>query len=164
MSRTPHKNYNRSFPSSSQAFASSPPSSSFSGVYSNPPSSSKRKAPEIINIPSDDDFPSPSTPSSATQKRKKVANPAIPGSSTQLDIEYDDDAGAHEVIDLSQDDENEYLEHYGYCDTKVVGVRYYQGIATVGEQVLLKREPRNQVSLLIPANHSSYWLTDLSPV
>lgn len=33
-------------------------------------------------------------------------------------------------------------------DGKVVGIQYYRGMATAGEVVLLKREPRNPVSVV----------------
>lgn len=101
----------------------------------------KRKAPAYITIPDDDETPSTSHP---PPKRTRPSTTTT----TQRDDDYDDDAGAHDVIDLSQDSNNEYgedWEHYGHIDGKVVGVRYYSGIATVGEQVLLKREPGNQV-------------------
>lgn len=34
--------------------------------------------------------------------------------------------------------------HSGNLETKIVGVRFYNGIATPGEHVILKREPQNQ--------------------
>lgn len=34
-------------------------------------------------------------------------------------------------------------EFYGSLDDKIVGVRYYNGVATVGEYVILRREPSN---------------------
>lgn len=145
MSRPP---YNYGGPSSNP-YAFSPPSSSSSRPTHPTSSSGKRKAPAYIEIPSDDGAPSSSIPTSK-RKRPSTGHTAIPGPSTQLDLDYEDDAGAHDVIDLSQDDDREYgedWEHYGHIDGKVVGVRYYNGIATVGEQVLLKREPTNQVCL-----------------
>lgn len=36
------------------------------------------------------------------------------------------------------------LRHSGNLETKIVGVRFYNGIATPGEHVILKREPQNQ--------------------
>ncbi|KAK4191938.1 putative SWI/SNF-related matrix-associated actin-dependent regulator of chromatin subfamily A member 3-like 1 [Podospora australis] len=44
--------------------------------------------------------------------------------------------------DLSQSDD-EQLELYGSFDGKIVGVRYYNGVATMGEVVICKREPSN---------------------
>lgn len=140
-------------PSSSRPIdASSPPSSrstyaSSRAIY--PPSvSTKRKTPAYIEIPDDDDDDAP-TSSIPIPKRNK--RPSNPGASAQLNYDSDDDAGAHDVIDLSQDTEGEFgedWEHYGHMLTKVVGVQYYTGIATVGEQVLLMREPRNKASSL----------------
>ncbi|KAK3503055.1 DNA repair and recombination protein RAD5B [Neurospora crassa] len=62
--------------------------------------------------------------------------------STQPDIlESDDEA---EVIDLTQADPGPVLEFYGHFDGKIVGVRYYNGVASPGEVVVCKREPQNQ--------------------
>ena len=52
-------------------------------------------------------------------------------------------------IGSSQDfDDNVYqsLTLYGRIMTKIVGIRYYNGHATMGEHVLVRREPTNQVS------------------
>ncbi|KAJ4300622.1 hypothetical protein N0V88_003306 [Collariella sp. IMI 366227] len=46
--------------------------------------------------------------------------------------------------DLTQRDDDPQLELYGSFDGKVVGVRYYNGMATAGEVVVCKREPSNQ--------------------
>ncbi|KAK1831796.1 putative SWI/SNF-related matrix-associated actin-dependent regulator of chromatin subfamily A member 3-like 1 [Podospora conica] len=54
---------------------------------------------------------------------------------------YEEDE--HEVIDLTQAVERDEREFYGTLDGKIVGVRYYQGVATPGEVVLLRREPSN---------------------
>ncbi|KAK0746699.1 RAD5-like protein [Schizothecium vesticola] len=55
---------------------------------------------------------------------------------------YEEDE--HEVIEnLTQAVEREEREFYGTLDGKIVGVRYYKGVATPGEVVLLKREPSN---------------------
>ncbi|KAK4175876.1 putative DNA repair and recombination protein RAD5B [Triangularia setosa] len=48
-----------------------------------------------------------------------------------------------ELIDLTQSEE-EPLELYGGFESKIVGVRYYNGVVTVGEVVVSKREPSNQ--------------------
>ncbi|KAI9051666.1 hypothetical protein LZ554_004708 [Drepanopeziza brunnea f. sp. 'monogermtubi'] len=49
-----------------------------------------------------------------------------------------------EIIDLSQDvDEGNGWTVVGAINGKIVGVRYYNGYATVGEQVMVKREPGN---------------------
>ncbi|KAI0132209.1 helicase-like protein [Xylariales sp. AK1849] len=49
-----------------------------------------------------------------------------------------------EVIDLTQEDEGSSLDLYGTLDNKIVGVRYYSGVATPHELVSCRREPTNQ--------------------
>ncbi|KAL2129672.1 hypothetical protein VTI74DRAFT_7451 [Chaetomium olivicolor] len=46
--------------------------------------------------------------------------------------------------DLIQSDNGPQFELYGSFDGKIVGVRYYNGMATAGEVVVCKREPFNQ--------------------
>lgn len=58
-----------------------------------------------------------------------------------------DDTFAHdepEVLDLTQPDDEPALALYGTIDNKIVGCRYYDGIVSVGEVVVLRREPSNQ--------------------
>ena len=51
----------------------------------------------------------------------------------------------NEVLVLSQDvDEGFGWTCLGAIDGKIVGIRYYAGMATPGEQVMICREPRNQ--------------------
>jgi len=38
---------------------------------------------------------------------------------------------------------------FGCMNTKVVGIRYYSGVATMGERVIVLREPDNKVSTCI---------------
>ncbi|KAJ9257883.1 hypothetical protein DTO207G8_1660 [Paecilomyces variotii] len=69
----------------------------------------------------------------------------LPLSQASLEDE-DDDAGAVELIPGSQGFEDATYSEYQLYDnlpTKIVGVRYYRGQATVGEHVILKREPGN---------------------
>ncbi|KAL2852930.1 SNF2 family N-terminal domain-containing protein [Aspergillus pseudoustus] len=58
----------------------------------------------------------------------------------------EEDAGAADLITSTQDvgDSDSTQLHYGDLNTKIVGVRYYRGQATIGEHVVLKREPHNQ--------------------
>ncbi|GFF87517.1 putative SWI/SNF-related matrix-associated actin-dependent regulator of chromatin subfamily A member 3-like 1 [Aspergillus lentulus] len=65
-------------------------------------------------------------------------------SSQAIILNEEDDAEAEDLIQGSQDDSS-YVSfmHYGSLRTKIVGVRYYNGYATVGEHVLLHREPNN---------------------
>ena len=49
-------------------------------------------------------------------------------------------------IDLTLDDDDDNYDNYelyGILNTKIVGIRFYTGRATVGEYVVVKREPRN---------------------
>ncbi|KKA21876.1 hypothetical protein T310_4040 [Rasamsonia emersonii CBS 393.64] len=65
---------------------------------------------------------------------------------SQISLLDEDDAGAIDLIQGSQDfDDAAYSNYELYDDlhTKIVGVRYYQGHATLGEHVILKREPGN---------------------
>lgn len=51
-----------------------------------------------------------------------------------------------QIIDSTQaqrDDDSEHLEPYSVLNGRCVGVRYYNGIATMGEHVLFRREPTN---------------------
>jgi len=49
-----------------------------------------------------------------------------------------------EIFDLSQDaDEGNGWVCVGAIDGKIVGIRYYNGVATMGEQVMVQREPGN---------------------
>ncbi|KAF8460516.1 SNF2 family N-terminal domain-containing protein [Kalaharituber pfeilii] len=59
------------------------------------------------------------------------------------ELSEDDDALALEVVDLTQGTDKEDLAFLGTLPLNVVGVRYYNGITTPGEQVLLEREPSN---------------------
>ncbi|KUI54814.1 hypothetical protein VP1G_02180 [Cytospora mali] len=52
--------------------------------------------------------------------------------------------GNEEPEDLTQADDGPVLELYGTMDNKIVGCRYYNGIVSPGEVVVLRREPNNQ--------------------
>ncbi len=58
----------------------------------------------------------------------------------------DEDEGRGEIDLMQDDDDDVYVNYeiYGILNTKIVGVRFYTGRATVGEYVVVKREPRNQ--------------------
>jgi len=50
----------------------------------------------------------------------------------------------NDIIDLSQDpDEGSGWVCLGAIDGRIVGIRYYDGYATPGEQVMIRREPGN---------------------
>lgn len=48
-----------------------------------------------------------------------------------------------EALDLTQADDGPALQLYGTIDHKIVGCRYYDGIVSPGELVVLRREPSN---------------------
>ncbi|KAH8808943.1 SNF2 family N-terminal domain-containing protein [Xylogone sp. PMI_703] len=55
------------------------------------------------------------------------------------------DNDENEIVDLSQAiDDGLAWVCIGAIDAKIVGIRYYNGYATMGESVLLRREPQNQ--------------------
>ncbi|KAL4980203.1 SNF2 family N-terminal domain-containing protein [Aspergillus desertorum] len=71
--------------------------------------------------------------------------PVSQASQASLEEDEDDTAAADlfhdsQVIEVSSDTAQ---LHYGDLNTKIVGVRYYRGTATIGEHVVLKREPHN---------------------
>lgn len=58
---------------------------------------------------------------------------------------------ADSEVFTSQDfDDNAYqaLMLYGHVQTKIVGIQYYRGCATMGECIVIRREPTNPVHLL----------------
>ena len=62
-----------------------------------------------------------------------------------IDSDDDDDA-SQEVPDSTQAyNEQQYsYSLYGTLNNKIVGCRYYDGYATVGEMVICRREPQNR--------------------
>ncbi|CZT42223.1 related to helicase-like transcription factor [Rhynchosporium secalis] len=75
-----------------------------------------------------------STPSSQPRARQSLSRDAWVG-------EVDED---EEIMDFSQEaEEGHGWVCIGAIDGKIVGVRYYNGYATVGEQVMVKRESGN---------------------
>lgn len=55
-----------------------------------------------------------------------------------------EDGEESDIIDLSQDIEEGFgWVCLGAIDGKIVGIRYYSGFATPGEQVMIRREPGN---------------------
>lgn len=48
-----------------------------------------------------------------------------------------------DIVDLTQTDDGPTLGLYGTINNKIVGVRYYNGIVSPGEVVVLRREPSN---------------------
>ncbi|KAK8011253.1 hypothetical protein PG990_010218 [Apiospora arundinis] len=76
-------------------------------------------------------LPANTQPSSSSQSRPPPASQSVYGEE-------------EDPIDLTQDDSQSSLELYGSLENKIVGVRYYNGVATPHELVVLRREAHNQ--------------------
>ena len=112
----------------------------------------KRKV-EVLDLTGSDDEV---TYISQSRKVSKSNNDASPSGQPQRNDsgsfsqaqrdEWDEDGDEDEVIVMSQDGSagvGETFELYGTLETKIVGVRYYNGHATLGEHVLVRREATN---------------------
>ena len=107
----------------------------------------KRRAVEVLDLTgSDDEQPT----ISQSRKIQRTEGISIPPSQAQR-IQWGEDdteANADELLASTQDDgysgADDMLELYGTLFTKIVGVQYYRGHATVGEHVIVRRQPDNQ--------------------
>lgn len=107
------------------------------------PLNGKRKAVAIDPTVSDDE--------SSTLQPRKVARQEPPNGFTQSQRdgwtnERTEEDRADDILILSQDDSdntNQNYELYGTLNTKVVGIQYYTGHATIREHVIVRREPSN---------------------
>ncbi|KAL2426460.1 Helicase-like transcription factor [Exophiala dermatitidis] len=161
--------YSRYEPSRSKAAKTSSSSSSSSQNQNNhgygsaplptPPPSSQARASHGGPYPNSQSQSSPSsdyyrsqptlTPASKAE-RERWALPT-PGSATTtkhntFPSTQDDEADIAREIDLTEDFDDDVYENYqlyGILNTKIVGCRYYDGRATVGEYVRVRREPSN---------------------
>jgi len=94
--------------------------------------------------------PRPKLPRLSPSSTSRHASQCYAAGSSQLNPltidDEDEDAGAEEVPDASQsfNEDEARFSLYGTMASKIVGVRYYDGVATVGEMVILRREPHNQ--------------------
>ena len=111
---------------------------------------SRKRIAEAIDLTGDEEptFHNPRTPK---QPRTSYgAHPwsrSTPGSSQADPLFIDDDEdGSQEVADSTQayNDAQYGYVYYGTMSTKIVGCRYYNGYATVGEMAIARREPHNQ--------------------
>ncbi|TVY33609.1 DNA repair protein RAD5A [Lachnellula subtilissima] len=98
----------------------------------------------FVDLTSDDENPTPQRKQArATINQPSGSQPcssqSLSGRGSWADPDEED-----EVLDLSQDaDEGSGWTCVGAIDGKIVGVRYYNGYATPGEQVMIRREPSN---------------------
>ncbi|KAI4129439.1 MAG: hypothetical protein LQ338_002220 [Usnochroma carphineum] len=110
-----------------------------------PNANPRKRAIETIDLTGEhDDQPVYKTPRSSQTDVVMLSQPSQ--SQRESWMEEED---AHETITLSQEGndgaaEGEEYELYGTMRTKIVGVRFYTGYASVGEYVSVRREPRNQ--------------------
>ena len=104
----------------------------------------KRKADAIDLTTSDEEIAAPQS--------RKAARHDPPGTHTQSQKdgwtnERTEEERADDILILSQEDDdntNQNYELYGTLSTKVVGIQYYTGHATIGEHVIVRREPSNR--------------------
>ncbi|KAI5777939.1 SNF2 family helicase [Geopyxis carbonaria] len=95
---------------------------------------------------------SPAVASSGSPAVASSGSPAGASSSSQAPpasqsvwTEADDERSAMQIVDLTQDGAaEEHNESLGQFSTKVVGIRYYDGFATMGEKLIVRREPENE--------------------
>lgn len=115
----------------------------------------KKRTREVVDL-TGDDSPLPktksprtsssarSTQSSQVSSHQNVSAPA-PGASQRLASQQQDPFDNEpDVVELTQADDGPVLQHYGDIDNKIVGVRFYNGLVSPGEVVVLKRDPNNQ--------------------
>jgi len=110
---------------------------------------SQRSYPTISLVSSDEEEPS----SSAIKRRKGGSGAQAPSNRSQP-IVIDDEEDVEDITPTPRQPEVDLISighmrmHPVYqvlkTETKIVGIRYYRGIATKGENLLLAREPRNQ--------------------
>lgn len=108
-----------------------------------PATNGKRKSDAIDLTNSDDE--------ALGSQARKVARKDFTGgfSQSQRDCwanERTEEERSEDILILSQDDNDnttQNYELYGTVNTKVVGIQYYTGHATIGEHVVVRREPSN---------------------
>ena len=106
----------------------------------------KRSSEWIDLTADDDDTPSSSRPQKQARRVGGPASSSQPQASQSLATrdQWRLENGEDEIIDLSQDvDEGHGWTNMGSLKDKIVGVRYYTGLASPGESVLVQREPGN---------------------
>jgi SWI/SNF-related matrix-associated actin-dependent regulator of chromatin subfamily A3 len=110
------------------------------------PNSRKRPTSWIDLTGSDDENPAPQLKQARVSANQLSASASQPRPTQSLNIrdtwgEVDEE---DEILELSQDaDEGNGWVCIGAIDGKIVGIRHYNGFATMGEQVMIMREPGN---------------------
>lgn len=106
------------------------------------PNANRKRGIDFIDLTDSDN--APFDPHPRKIPRSRFTDPVAPSQIDPWDRNEEDDAD--DVIIISQEDTNsatESFELYGVLRTKIVGVQYYDGVATDGEFVILRREPSN---------------------
>ncbi|KAF6820228.1 rad5-like protein (SNF2 family domain-containing protein) [Colletotrichum sojae] len=103
-----------------------------------PPPSKKISGPRAVSFGQHDADNRRAGPSGSAQAASSSAHA---GASFQN--ASSDEADEPELFDLTQAPDGPARELYGNLDTKIVGVRYYNGYASQGEVVVCLREPNN---------------------
>lgn len=111
----------------------------------------RKRAREVIDL-TDDTVAAPRAKSSRTAVSSSQAVPSPgPGHtlSQQQQNPLDDDEA--DLVGLTQADDGPALQLYGSLDNKIVGCRFYNGLVTPNEVVVLRREPTNAYVVAKPA-------------
>lgn len=89
---------------------------------------------------------SQSSPTARAPKQPRTAtyNRAASGASQQDPVYIDDDDEEDASATQGMSEQEYGWTLYGVMHGKIVGVRFYNGYATVGEMVVVRREPNNQ--------------------
>ncbi|KAF2740502.1 hypothetical protein EJ04DRAFT_548514 [Polyplosphaeria fusca] len=96
-----------------------------------------------LTYPRDYATSEPSQPRPAKQQRVGNGSQASPLVIGDDEDDEEEEDGSQEVAD-SQFERRNHDQIYGTLHTKIVGIQYYRGHATMGEAVMLRREPHNQ--------------------
>lgn len=104
----------------------------------------KRDRPVDVVDLTNDTPPPPKNPRLDSGQAHGSGGPSQPAPSQVPSASQPVEGDDEDPLDLTQHDSSSPpLELYGSMDNKIVGVRYYNGIATSGELVVLRREPNN---------------------
>ncbi|RAR06000.1 meiotically up-regulated 71 protein [Stemphylium lycopersici] len=118
------------------------PSYSSSQHYSHPPARHPSSSRGYANISSPNC--TPKQPRTSRNQTHRTTSGSSQAEAIFVDEDEEEDA-SQEVPDTTQGYNQQHYEYvlYGAKQDKIVGVRYYNGYATTGELVVLRREPTN---------------------
>ncbi|KAI9746406.1 MAG: hypothetical protein M1818_000119 [Claussenomyces sp. TS43310] len=115
------------------------------------PSSTKRGS-DVIDLTGDSDTEIHRQPKVARRTQAVDHSQLRQHSTVVHHIEDDEHESEDELVDLSLtvDDRGVGFVQVGSIDGKIVGTQYYHGYASMGETVLVRREPQNQAGDIQP--------------